>query len=361
MSESTPLLIYGANGYTGRLIVAEAVRRGLRPIVAGRDAGAVMEVARAWSLEQRVASLDDAGALDAALTGVRAVLHCAGPFAATAWPMADACIRGGVHYLDITGEIAVFEALALRGAEARARGVTLLPGVGFDVVPSDCLAAHVAARLPGATRLVLAIRGSGGVSRGTARTAVENAGSGGAIRRGGKIVSVPAAWRARVFAMGDGVRAHAVTIPWGDVATAWHSTGIPDIEVYMAMPRRAARLLRLSRSAGWLLRRRVVRSLLRRAVDARGDGPSERERATGESRFRAEVTDAAGRSASSLLIAPEGYTLTAGTAVAAARRALDGGVPVGYQTPSTAFGPDFVMEQEGVRRIDLDAQQRQPT
>jgi short subunit dehydrogenase-like uncharacterized protein len=362
VSESTPLLIYGANGYTGRLVVAEAVRRGLRPIVAGRDGAAVAGVAREWALEHRVAALDDAPAVAAALAGVRVVLHCAGPFHITSDPMADACVRHGVHYLDITGEIVVFEALARRDAEARSRGVLLLPGVGFDVVPSDCLAVHVAARLPTANRLVIAIRGSGGVSRGTALTAVQNAGGGGAIRRGGRIVAVPTAWRTRAFHFGDGITGSAVTIPWGDVATAWHSTGIPDIEVYLAMPRSARRLLRLSRSAGWLLRRRAVRGLLQRVVRARGEGPSDRARAAGESRFRVEATDATGRAAASLLVAPEGYTLTARTAVAAARRVLAGGVAAGFQTPATAFGADFILEQDGVRRIDLDTpRERQPT
>src|SRR6187402_1304471 len=111
--------------------------------------------------------------------------------------MVDACLAERVPYLDITGEIAVFEAAAARDAEAKAAGVVLLPGAGFDVVPSDCLAAHLKRRLPSATSLALAFQVLGGVSRGTATTAVENLARGGMVRRAGKLVAVPAAYKTR--------------------------------------------------------------------------------------------------------------------------------------------------------------------
>src|SRR5829696_2843358 len=177
------VLIYGSNGYTGRLIVERALERGLRPVLAGRNAAEVQRQADELGLEHRVFSLDDPRAVDAGLVGVGVVMHCAGPFARTSRPMADACLRTRVHYLDITGEIAVFEALAARDAEAKASGVMLLPGVGFDVVPSDCLAAHLARRLPTATRLTLAFRSAGRMSRGTALTAIDRISDGGLVRR----------------------------------------------------------------------------------------------------------------------------------------------------------------------------------
>src|SRR5262245_54603425 len=173
------LLIYGANGYTGSLIAREAVARGQRPVLAGRKAPALGALADERGREPRVFALDDPAAVSAGFRGVRAVLHCAGPFARTSRPMADACLRERVHYLDITGEVAVFEALAARDAEAKAAGVLLLPGVGFDVVPSDCLAAHLKRRLPAATSLALGFSSRGRVSRGTATTVAENLGGGG--------------------------------------------------------------------------------------------------------------------------------------------------------------------------------------
>src|SRR4051812_14952024 len=172
--------------------------------------------------------------MDAAVGEVAAVLHCAGPFSHTSRPMADACLRTKTHYLDITGEAAVIESLAARDEEAKRSGVMLLPCVGFDVVPTDCLAAHLKRRLPSATRLALAIQGIGRISRGTATTMVENINRGGLIRRGGKLQSVPAAWKTREIDFGRGPRS-ATTIPWGDVATAFYSTGIPNIVVYAAI------------------------------------------------------------------------------------------------------------------------------
>jgi short subunit dehydrogenase-like uncharacterized protein len=214
------------------------------------------------------------------IRGARAVLHCAGPFAHTWRPVADACLRGGAHYLDVTGEVAVFEALAGRDAEARAAGVTLPPGAGFDVVPSDCLAAHLQRRLPTATRLALGFQGLGRLSRGTARTIAENLHRGGLVRRGGQLTAVPAAWKTRVIDFGGGPVA-AMTIPWGDVATAYYSTGIPDIEVYTAAPLGWRLAARASRHLGWLLRSRPVQSLLRWRIRAGPAGPTEQERARG--------------------------------------------------------------------------------
>lgn len=352
MAMTGALLVYGAYGYTGSLIVAEALRAGLRPVIAGRDPMPLTALARRHDLEHRVAALDDAGAVDASLEGVGVVLHCAGPFVHTSRPMADACLRRGVHYLDITGELTVFEALAARDAEAKAAGVTLLPGVGFDVVPSDCLAAHLARRLPGATHLTLAFSGLGSISRGTAATMAESAGAGGAVRRGGRIVKVPPAWHTRHVDFGAGEQL-AVTIPWGDVSTAWHSTHIPDIDVYMAMTPAMRRGLVLSRWIGWLLTMQPVRRRLVAAARARHPGPGEEARARGSSRFWGEARDAAGNVVTSRLFGPEGYTLTAGTAVTAARRMLAGGVATGFLTPSLAFGPDFILGQAGVRREDL--------
>jgi short subunit dehydrogenase-like uncharacterized protein len=344
-------LLYGANGYTGRLIAREAVVRGLRPVLAGRNAEAVGVLARELGLEQRIFSLDDAAATRAGLQGVQAVLHCAGPFAHTANPMVDACLEARVHYLDITGEIGVFERIAARDTEAMAAGILLLPGAGFDVVPSDCLAAHLHRRLPSAKHLTLAFHGIGRFSRGTATTIVENLHQGGVVRRGGVLVSVPPAWRTRDIDFGEGPR-RAVTIPWGDVATAYRSTGIGDIEVYTAVSRWQLRLMRLSRPFGWALRSAMVQNFLKRRIQAGPPGPSDEERAKGRTLLWGEVDDGQGRRMVSRLRGPEGYTFTLLTALAAMTRVMSGDAPPGYQTPSLAYGPDFVLEVPGVERVD---------
>ncbi len=348
----TPILLYGVTGYTGRLILDEALARGLHPVLSGRNAAAVRALAEAHGLVARPAPLDDPAALDRALEGMQVVIHCAGPFSLTVQPMLDACLRRHVHYLDITGEIAVFELLAAAGPRAAAAGITLLPGAGFDVVPSDCLAAHLKRRLPGATSLTLAFTAGSGLSHGTAATMALNAGAGGAVRQGGRIVRVPPGWRTRDVDFGDRVRP-CVSIPWGDVSTAFHSTGIPDIAVYAVASAKAARTLRLSGYVAPLLASAPVQWLMRRAIARRPAGPTPEARARTKSRLWGEVSDAGGRRMRSRLVAPEGYSLTAMTAVAAAERVLGGGIGTGFQTPSRAFGADFILGFPGVTREDL--------
>ncbi|MGH7372693.1 MAG: saccharopine dehydrogenase family protein [Candidatus Rokuibacteriota bacterium] len=197
---SRPYLVYGANGYTGRLIARYARERGHQPILAGRNARAVEALASELGLQTRLFDLGSPVALDRGLADVRAVLLCAGPFANTSRPMVDACLRNRVTYLDITGEVSVFEACAARDAEARDAGVMLMPGAGFDVVPSDCLAVHLKQRLPTATELSLAISGLTQASHGTAATMIESVHRGGLVRRGGVLTPVAPRWRSGIGA-----------------------------------------------------------------------------------------------------------------------------------------------------------------
>jgi short subunit dehydrogenase-like uncharacterized protein len=344
-------LIYGANGYTGALIAREAIARGMRPILAGRNPPAISTLATELGLDHRVFGLDDPAAVDQGLRDVEAVLHCAGPFVHTFRPMADACLRTQTHYLDITGEVAVFEALAAQGEQAREAGVMLLPGAGFDVVPSDCLAAHLKRRLPSATHLALGFQSLGRLSRGTATTVIENLHRGGLIRARGQLRRVPAAWKVRGIDFGLG-STPAMTIPWGDVSTAWYSTGIPNIEVYTAAPWSTRLVARMSRFLGWLLQSDVVQKYLKRRIQAGPPGPSEQERSSGRSYLWGEASDETGRKVTSWLRGPEGYTFTVRTSLAIIERVLAGNAPPGFQTPSLAYGPDLVLGVEGVTRED---------
>jgi len=345
-------LIYGANGYTGELITRFAADRGLKPILAGRNAIAVEELAKKHHLEYRVFSLDETDRLDAALQEVDMVLHCAGPFSITSRPMVEACLRNKKHYTDITGEISVFETCAAMGKKAEEAGVMLMPGCGFDVVPSDCLALHLKNRLPGARRLALAYAGFGRVSRGTATTAIEGLGRGGLVRRGGVLTPVPPAWKTRRIDFGEGPRP-AITIPLGDLSSAWHSTGIPDIELYFAAPPALRALAVASRYLGPVLGSAAVRRFLTARVRAGAPGPTEDERRRGRAFVWGEVEDAEGRRAVSRVATPEGYTFTARAALASVDRVLAGQAPAGFQTPAKAYGPDFVLGIPGVTRTDL--------
>ncbi len=347
-------LIYGATGYTGQLIVRHARERGLLPILAGRDPESVAALADKHGLGSRVGALDDPASLDALLAGIDIVLHCAGPFSHTAEPMVMACLRHGAHYLDITGEIDVFEMLAEFDDAAREAGVMVLPGVGFDVVPSDCLAAHVAARVPLATSLDIAIRGGSGVSRGTAVTMLEGLPHGGLVRRGGALRPATLGSTSRVVDFGGGPRGVS-SVPWGDLATAWVTTGIHDITTFMEMPGLVRRLLPLLRGLKPVLRNSHVQSFLRGRIRGSVTGPSDAARASGRTHMVAEARDASGHMAVSRLHGPEGYTFTARAAVRVVEELLQGRGAAGFQTPALAYGPDFVLSIEGVTREDVSA------
>jgi short subunit dehydrogenase-like uncharacterized protein len=343
-------LIYGVYGYTGELIARDAAKRGLQPVVAGRNETKTREIAERHGFEYRVFGLDDTGALDAALSDVDLVLHCAGPFSLTSRPMVEACIRNKKHYTDITGEIAVFEACAAIDKRAADAGVMLMPGVGFDVVPSDCLAKHLKDRLPSATHLTLAFYGMGKLSHGTQATMTMNVGKGGAIRRDGKITPVPAAWATREIDFGE-VRRTGVTIPWGDVATAFYSTGIPNIEVYTVAPPQNLKMLKMSRYLGWFLATGFAQKYLQSNIPA--GGPSDEERAKGRTLMWGEATDDAGNRVESRQQGPEGYTLTALAALNIVEKILAGNFTPGYQTPAKAYGADLVLEINGIARQDV--------
>ena len=350
---SDNFLIYGSYGYTGNLIAREAVARGLRPILAGRDPQRLAQQAAELGLQHVAFSLEDSSTMDLALQQVKLVLHCAGPFSRTARPMVDGCLRNGVHYLDITGEIAVFEALAARTAEAQAAGVMVLPGAGFDVAPSDCLAAHLKRRLPTADRLTLGIRGLGsGISRGTLTTAVESIGRASIVRRDGRLVEVSPGSLTRAINYGHGMET-SVAIGWGDVSTAFYSTGIPNIEVYFAYPRSLRWGLRSTRLLAPLLTSGPGQRMLKATVQRQPPGPNEAQRARGRALLWGEALDPAGQRRVSRLRTPEGYTLTVFSALAIAEKVLAGQVTPGFQTPSLAYGPDLVLELPGVEREDI--------
>lgn len=345
-------LVYGAYGYTGELVAREAAARGLRPLLGGRDAARLQPLADELSLPARAFALEDRAALDAALGEVGAALHCAGPFVHTFRPMAEACVARGVHYLDITGEADVFLALAGMTERAAAAGVVLLPGVGFDVAPTDSLAAHLKRRLPEARRLTLAFRPDAGPSRGTAATMAEHAHQGGLVREGGKLRRVPVAWKTREVDFGDGPQS-AMSLPWGDVVTAWYTTGIPDIEVYMAVPEPVIRRMRRMRPLMPLLGLAPLRRLAASRARRRPPGPSPKKLAHGETRVWGEASDAEGRRVAARMRGPQAYRWTALTALDAVEGLLGGGVEPGFRTFAGAFGPDAIL-RHGVAREDLD-------
>jgi short subunit dehydrogenase-like uncharacterized protein len=345
-------LLYGATGYTGELIARAAVARGLAPILAGRSRPPVAALAAELGLASRAFGLERGEPQAGALDGVRVVLNCAGPFSATAAAMIEACLAARAHYLDITGEIDVFELAQARSAAARAAGVVLCPGVGFDVVPTDCVAACLHEALPDATALALGFDGGSAVSRGTARTMVEGLAQGGRIRRDGVLVRVPLGYRDRRIDFGAGEKL-AVTIPWGDVSTAFHTTGIPNIEVYVPVSPRALAGLRRLRLVRPLLGLGPVQRLLKSRIDRRPRGPDARQRAATPTRVWGEACDGAGTVRTAHLVTANGYSVTIDAALGAVARLLAGRVEPGAATPARLMGPRYIETLPGSGRITI--------
>lgn len=345
-------MLYGATGFVGAAAAERAVRMGMRPILAGRNADQLSALASRLGVEHRVLALDDPAKVRAVLADAAVVLHCAGPFLHTSRQMVDACLETGTHYLDITGELPVYEAIAARDAEAKARGVMLLPGVGFDVVPTDCLALHLKQRLPTATRLTLAFysEGPAGLPPGTQRTAIELLPFGNRVRRDGRLDRSSVAMKTRMIDFGTGP-VLTTQLTWGDVFTAHHSTGIPNIEDYTVFPPAVQKQLALMARFRPLFRIGALRNLLKRGVRP---GPSSERRARTVTHVWGEATDAKKMTVTSRLHGPEaGVEWTVQSALAAVQRVLAGDFFPGYQTPATAYGADFVLETGDVSREDL--------
>lgn len=345
-------IIYGANGYTGEMAAREARRRGLTPILAGRNRESLARIAQELGLEHRCFTLDDAVEVRAGIRGAQLVLHCAGPFSATARPMIEACIDERVHYLDITGEIDVFEYARTVDARARQAGILVCPGVGFDVVPTDCIAATLKQALPDATHLALGFDSRSPMSRGSAKTGVEGMATGARMRKDGRIVSVPLASRVRDIDFGDGVKS-AVMIPWGDVSTAHHTTGIPNIEVYIPASARSIAGLRSMDRWRPLLRTRVAQWWLKRRIERGTPGPAAEQRETTPMHVWGEARNAKGMTRTARLRTANGYTVTVEASLGIVEHLLRTGAPAGYRTPSQVVGADFAGRLRGSTPIVL--------
>lgn len=338
-------LLYGAYGYTGRLIAEAAAKAGLDVTLAGRREEPLAALGSETGLPWKAFPLDDAARVEREIAPFSALFLAAGPFSRTSAPAVEACLKARTHYLDVTGEIDVFEAVFARDAEARAAGVALLPGCGFDVVPSDALAGLLAAALPSATRLVLAFRGFK-ASAGTMKTMLEGFPKGGRARKEGRLVEVPAGWKTRTVPFPDKPRL-CMSIPWGDLSTAWRSTGIPDIETYMSVPSWFVTASRLSRPLAPLARLSPVHAFLEARIAAGTAGPNAAERAREKSRLWGRVEDDGGRSVEATATAPEGYTLTADAAAFLLGKVLGGEARPGSWTPAQAFGPGILSALPG--------------
>ncbi|HEV3249608.1 MAG TPA: saccharopine dehydrogenase NADP-binding domain-containing protein [Puia sp.] len=348
--QNNSFLLYGANGYSGELIARFASQYHLKPILAGRREEALAPLAAKLGLPFKVFDLNDAPSLQAALKEVKVVLHTAGPFEYSARQMIDACLLTGTHYLDINGDIAVFEMLKQYDSKGKQAGIMIMPGAGFDVVPTDCIALLLKKLLPGAVELKLAFATPGGrLSHGTATTMAGRLGEKGAVRKNGKIIRQPLGQNG--FWVDFGVKKlFVMSIPWGDISTAYFTTGIPDIETYAAISPKIYRLLKFQGLFNWLLRNSSLRKFIKRKIDRRPAGPGDEIRKNSTSLVWGQVKDAEGKIAVARMTCPDGYTLTTHSSLLITQKILQGNFLPGYQTPSAVYGENLVLEIPSVRR-----------
>ncbi|ANU09087.1 hypothetical protein A1A1_00715 [Planococcus antarcticus DSM 14505] len=344
-------MIYGTTGYTGELIAREAVNRGMSPVLGGRNADKIRPLAEELSLEFQAFPLDKHAA--AQLEDIDLVLHCAGPFQVTSEPMIQACLLAKTHYLDITGEISVFEWTHSLHARAAEKEVILCSGVGFDVIPTDCTALKLKEEMPDAIELALGFDSDSGISPGTFKTMIQGLGSGSMHREDGILKAVPIGRQHRTIDFGRGSRS-AMGIPWGDVSTAFYTTGIPNISAWIPMPKPQVYSARLMGAAGPLLATDWMKEKLEKQVEKRVKGPDSEVRANSPAYIWGEAKNQEGVIKVARIRTANVYDLTVYGSLEIVRRLLIEKVEGGYYTPAGLFGSVLVesLPDSGTFEID---------
>ena len=257
------------------------------------------------------------------------------------------------HYLDISGEIAVFEHAQALNSRAQQQGIVICPGVGFDVIPTDCVAAALKAALPDATQLALGFDSRSGFSPGTAKTSVEGLAQGGRVRRNGKIVQVPLAFKTRKIDFGDGEKL-AMSIPWGDVSTAFYTTGIPNIEVYIPGSPRLIANARRANYFRWLLGLKPVQDLLKKRIGSSVKGPDADTRERMPTYVWGEARNAKGATKTARIRTANGYSLTVTGSLAVVDHLLKHDPKGGSYTPAKLVGADLVTRLPGSGKLEIE-------
>jgi short subunit dehydrogenase-like uncharacterized protein len=326
----TKLMIYGATGYTGRMAAEHATAAGTPLVLAGRSEAALSKFSADLGVEYRVFGLEDAATIGSGFAGISVLLNCAGPFMRTADALMKTSIRNGIHYLDTAAELDSYRLAEGLDDEAKAAGVMLMPGGGGSVAMLGSLAGHGAARVANPRKIRIALYVAGGLSRGSAISAMENVTVETLARVDGELVTV-AADGIRKFDFGKGaVDCFPVTLP--DLITIWRSTGVPDVETFVHL---------------------TGDGLPQGDLSLLPDGPSEDERLANRYQAAVEVTDADGHVAHSRLDTVNGYTFTAMAAAEAGRRVLAGEVRFGFQAPADLFGSGFAQTIADTTIVDI--------
>jgi short subunit dehydrogenase-like uncharacterized protein len=323
--DAPTLLIYGATGFTGKLIAQEAVRRGIKFEIAGRDQAEVSAYAAQLNVPFHVFSVDDQEGWAKALAGKTSLLNVAGPFSATAEQAMNASITHKVNYIDISAEVDVYRLAESKDEAAKAAGIMILPGAGL-FVSYDPLAVHTAKRVNSPVLLRAGYKYSGGFSPGSIASSANIINAGLLVRKNGELVKMDKADPA-VFDSGNGPEEYLLT-PFGGTVLSYKSTGIKDIEEYFQMA------LPASKPEG-------------ETVDAADAEFKDK------SILVIEVTGDDGTVVRSKLEMDAGYGPTIFSSVEIVSRTLDGFLKVGFQSPASAYGEELLKALPNVAVTDL--------
>ncbi|MBD3195634.1 MAG: NAD(P)H-binding protein [Candidatus Lokiarchaeota archaeon] len=344
-------ILYGAYGYTGRLIAKESIKAGLKPVLAGRNPNKLIPLAKKKNLEYRVFSLKNRKEIIENIKDFDIIFNAAGPFEITSLPIVKSCLKTSTNYLDITGEIGVFEQNFSFHNEALEKEIVIVSGVGFDVVPSDCLAKYVSGRIEKPKELEIGIAGMSGFSGGTLKTMLRNLPHGTAMRRNGKIITAPLGRPQKEIQFIDKKR-NCYALSWGDISTAYRSTKISNINVYMALPKA---IKYITGPTEPLVRKifelDAVQNITQSWISNNIKGPNKKVRQKSSSYLWAKVQNDNGESYQAWLKTIEAYRLTAVSAVKCVKKVSRNNLK-GVLTPSNAFGEDFILDFPDTMRLD---------
>lgn len=344
-------MLYGATGFTGQLVIETALARGHRPLLAGRNVDKLDVLAQQYDLEYVAFRLDDVKTIGEAIAEMDVVYHAAGPFKFTSDPMIRACLATNTHYLDITGELPVFENTFRYDKTARANGIALISGVGYDVVPSDCVAAYVAQQVSGATQLEIAVIPLSNPTAGTVKSAIEVIPEPYGARQNGQLVKASFGKHKKELTLGEKTFT-VYSSPYADLSTAYHATGIPNITTYAYFSSDMLPLLKVFGAfGGALFKPKFIRNLIGRYADRNFGGPDEQARENSSAYVWAKASNRGGQVAEAWLRTKEVYQYTAEVSVLAIERVMELH-PVGALSPAQAFGADFALEVDGTQRHD---------
>ena len=368
------ILLYGATGYSGRLIAAEARRRYSdsrdvtidrhQVVLGGRDGAELADMTRTLELDHLVFTLDDRERVLSALRGFDVVINAAGPFARTASRLMRAAIEVGIPYVDINGEVDVYRALDDLSRIALHRGVTIVSGSGFTATVSDMMleSALSTVRPSDARTVWIAFSAMRHFSRGSLHAMLRSVRERVLVVREGKVVHVPVGRLERMFDFGQDKQQHdgtqrpnddsrrprpariASAINTIDTLTASRTARRKQaesisIESYAEMSATVRLGYQIGALSAPLLQIPLVQRLNHFQIAQLPDGPSAEDRTETrqkvllqiESPLRTTLVDWR-------LTTPDAYDFTARSALAVAEKVAGASGGGGWKTPSEVLG-----------------------